>query len=109
MDIRSFRQTARAWIDAHAEEMIADLQAFTRIRSVSRADLAASSHTLTCGAVHVRFDPGNNPANDEVWVGTGEPGEITRVVQRAFDDALRGRSERYAEWLDVVPAPAPAT
>ena len=41
MDIRSFRQTARAWIDAHAEEMIADLQAFTRIRSVSRADLAA--------------------------------------------------------------------
>ena len=41
MDIRSFRQTARAWIDAHAEEMIADLQAFARIRSVSRADLAA--------------------------------------------------------------------
>jgi branched-chain amino acid aminotransferase len=46
---------------------------------------------------------------DDHAIGTGEPGEITRVVQRAFDDALRGRSERYAEWLDVVPAPAPAT
>ena len=23
----------------------------------------------------------------------------------AFEDALHGRSERYAEWLDVVPAP----
>lgn len=41
MDIHAFRKSARAWLDAHAEEMIADLQAFTRIRSVSRADLAA--------------------------------------------------------------------
>ena len=39
MDTQMIRQTARAWLDAHAEEMIADLQAFTRIRSVSRADL----------------------------------------------------------------------
>ncbi len=38
------------------------------------ADLAASSHTLTCGAVHVHFDNANNEANDEVWVATGEPG-----------------------------------
>ena len=45
---------------------------------------------------------------DDHPVGTGEPGEITRVVQREFEDALHGRSERYAEWLDPVPAPAPA-
>ena len=45
---------------------------------------------------------------DDRPVGTGEPGEITRTVGRAFDDALHGRSERYAEWLDVVPAPSPA-
>jgi hypothetical protein len=30
-------------------------------------------------------------------------------VQREFEDALHGRSERYAEWLDVVETPAPAT
>jgi branched-chain amino acid aminotransferase len=39
---------------------------------------------------------------DDHRVGTGEPGEITRVIQAAFDDAIHGRSERYREWLDVV-------
>ena len=33
------------------------------------------------------------------------PGEITRVLQRAFQDALYGRGERYLEWLDVVAVP----
>jgi branched-chain amino acid aminotransferase len=40
---------------------------------------------------------------DDHPVGTGEPGPITRDVQQAFEDALHGRSERYADWLDVVP------
>ena len=39
---------------------------------------------------------------DDHRVGTGKPGEITRVLQAAFDDAIHGRSERYREWLDVV-------
>ncbi|MHB8235637.1 MAG: hypothetical protein ACYDHT_13380, partial [Solirubrobacteraceae bacterium] len=43
---------------------------------------------------------------DDHAVGTGKPGEITRVIQSAFDDAMRGRSERYREWLDVVQADA---
>ena len=41
---------------------------------------------------------------DDHAVGTGKPGEITRVIQAAFDDAIHGRSERYREWLDVVEA-----
>jgi branched-chain amino acid aminotransferase len=32
----------------------------------------------------------------------GEPGEITRVIQSRFDDALHGRVEEYREWLDPV-------
>lgn len=39
---------------------------------------------------------------DDHAVGDGTPGEITRAVQRAFDDALHGRSERYREWLDPI-------
>jgi branched-chain amino acid aminotransferase len=39
---------------------------------------------------------------DDHVIGSGEPGEITRVLQAAFDDAIHGRSERYREWLDVV-------
>ena len=44
---------------------------------------------------------------DDHAVGSGKPGEITRAVQKSFDDALHGRIERYREWLDPVPVPAP--
>jgi branched-chain amino acid aminotransferase len=40
---------------------------------------------------------------DDHPVGEGEPGEVTRAVQKAFDDALHGRTDRYREWLDPVP------
>jgi branched-chain amino acid aminotransferase len=46
---------------------------------------------------------------DDRPVGSGEPGEITRAIQREFEDALHGRSERYAEWHDLVETPARAT
>src|SRR6478672_3640466 len=38
----------------------------------------------------------------------GEPGEITRVIQARFEDALHGRAEEYLEWLDPVEVPADA-
>jgi branched-chain amino acid aminotransferase len=40
---------------------------------------------------------------DDHAVGDGAPGEVTRAVQEAFDDALHGRTDRYREWLDPVP------
>jgi branched-chain amino acid aminotransferase len=40
---------------------------------------------------------------DDHTVGDGTPGEITRAVQTAYDDALHGRGERYRDWLDPVP------
>jgi branched-chain amino acid aminotransferase len=44
---------------------------------------------------------------DDHAIGSGEPGEVTRAVQTAFEDALHGRTERYREWLDPVPVAAP--
>jgi hypothetical protein len=41
---------------------------------------------------------------DDHVIGSGKPGEVTGVLQSAFDDAIHGRSERYREWLDIVPA-----
>ncbi|HEX6687828.1 MAG TPA: branched-chain amino acid transaminase [Solirubrobacterales bacterium] len=35
----------------------------------------------------------------------GDPGEITRVIQAKFQDALHGRAEEYLEWLDFVEVP----
>jgi branched-chain amino acid aminotransferase len=45
---------------------------------------------------------------DDHAIGGGEPGPVTRELQRIFDDALHGRDPRYVEWLDVVPVPARA-
>ena len=39
---------------------------------------------------------------DDHPIAAGNPGEITRVLGAAFDDAIHGRAERYREWLDVV-------
>jgi branched-chain amino acid aminotransferase len=41
---------------------------------------------------------------DDHAIGSGEPGAVTRELQRVFDDALHGRDPRYLEWLDVVQA-----
>jgi branched-chain amino acid aminotransferase len=45
---------------------------------------------------------------DDLPVGDGGRGPITERIQSVFEDALHGRSERYADWLDVVPAAQPA-
>jgi branched-chain amino acid aminotransferase len=36
----------------------------------------------------------------------GGPGEITRVLQAKYEDALHGRAQEYLEWLDVVEQPS---
>jgi branched-chain amino acid aminotransferase len=41
---------------------------------------------------------------DDHVIGAGAPGEVTLAVQGAFEDAVHGRSERYRDWLDPVPA-----
>jgi branched-chain amino acid aminotransferase len=43
---------------------------------------------------------------DDHPIGAGEPGPVTREIQRVFEDALHGRDPRYAEWLDVVEVPS---
>ena len=45
---------------------------------------------------------------DDHQIGAGEPGPVTREIQRVFDDALHGRDPRYAEWLDHVKVPTKA-
>ena len=70
-------------------------------RDIARAELYLADEVFMTGTaaelVPVR-------EIDDHPVGLGEPGEITRAVQTAFEDALHGRDERYREWLDPVPA-----
>jgi branched-chain amino acid aminotransferase len=39
----------------------------------------------------------------------GGVGEITRVIQAKYEDALHGRAPEYLEWLDVVEQPSKVT
>jgi branched-chain amino acid aminotransferase len=41
---------------------------------------------------------------DDQTIGAGGTGPITAEIQRVYEDALHGRSDRYLEWLDFVPA-----
>jgi branched-chain amino acid aminotransferase len=68
-------------------------------RSVARAELYLAEEVFMSGTA-AELVPVREV--DDHPVGTGRPGEVTRVLQKAFDDAIHGRSERYREWLDVV-------
>jgi branched-chain amino acid aminotransferase len=76
-----------------------DLGYATLERDIARAELYLADEIFLTGTaaelVPVR-------EIDDQAIGSGRPGEITAVLQRAFDDALHGRSERYNEWLDYV-------
>jgi branched-chain amino acid aminotransferase len=86
-------------------------------RDIARAELTLADEVFMSGTA-AELVPVREV--DDHSIGAGQPGEITRVLQAAFDDAIHGRSERYREWLDVVvpadletpageaPAPSPA-
>ncbi|MGI8556815.1 MAG: branched-chain amino acid transaminase [Solirubrobacteraceae bacterium] len=75
-------------------------------RDIARAELTLADEVFMSGTaaelVPVR-------EIDDHQIGSGRPGEITLVLQQAFEDALYGRSERYLEWLDIVDVPVKAS
>jgi len=72
-------------------------------RDVARAELPLADEVFLTGTA-AELTPMRSI--DDIDVGDGKPGEVTRAVQKVFEDALHGRVERYREWLDVVQVPA---
>jgi branched-chain amino acid aminotransferase len=72
-------------------------------RDVARAELALADEVFMSGTA-AELTPVREI--DDMQIGDGKPGPVTREIQGVFEDALHGRSERYAHWLDVVPIPA---
>jgi branched-chain amino acid aminotransferase len=70
-------------------------------RDVARAELYLADELFVCGTA-AELTPVREV--DDHPVGPGQPGEITRAIQVAFEDALHGRAERYRDWLDPIPA-----
>jgi branched-chain amino acid aminotransferase len=74
-------------------------------RNVARAELYLADEVFLSGTA-AEIVPVREV--DDHPVADGRPGEITRVLQATFDDAIHGRSERYREWLDLVSESVPA-
>src|SRR4051812_34905847 len=69
-------------------------------RDIARAELYLADEMFVSGTA-AELVPVREV--DDHAVGSGKPGELTKAVQTAFEDALHGRTERYREWLDPVP------
>ena len=84
-------------------EIARDLGYEVAERDVARAELTLADEVFLTGTA-AELTPVRE-IDDHV---VGPPGEMTRAVQAVFDDALHGRAERYAHWLDPVPVPSKA-
>lgn len=72
-------------------------------RDIARSELYTADEVFLCGTaaevVPVR------EIDDHL---IGEPGEVTRLAQARYEDAIYGRTPEYLEWLDLVGEPNPA-
>src|SRR5437763_8009781 len=69
-------------------------------RDIARAELILADEVFLTGTAAEL-----TPVREIDDIEIGPPGEVTRALQSVFEDALHGRSERYAHWLDPVPVP----
>jgi branched-chain amino acid aminotransferase len=69
-------------------------------RDIARAELYLADEVFFTGTAAELV-----PVREIDHHDIGEPGEITRVVQAKFEDALYGRADEYLEWLDLVGEP----
>ncbi len=74
-------------------------------RDVARAELALADEVFLTGTA-AELTPLREI--DDIAIGDGTPGPITREIQGVFENALCGREPRYADWLDLVPVPSQA-
>jgi branched-chain amino acid aminotransferase len=74
-------------------------------RDIARAELALADEVFLTGTA-AELTPMREI--DDIPIGEGRPGPITREIQGVFEDALCGRDARYADWLDLVPVPSQA-
>ncbi len=82
-------------------QIAADLGYTVVERDLARAELYLAEEAFLCGTaaelVPIREIDGHQ---------LGAPGEVTRMIQAKFEDALHGRAPEYAEWLDLVEQPS---
>lgn len=66
-------------------------------RDISRSELYIAEEVFLCGTAAELV-----PVREIDEHPLSAPGEITKVIQAKFEDALHGRAPEYLEWLDPV-------
>jgi branched-chain amino acid aminotransferase len=72
-------------------------------RDIARAELTLADEVFLTGTA-AELTPVREI--DDHPIAGGDPGPITREVQRILDEALCGKADRYREWLDFVEVPS---
>jgi len=68
-------------------------------RDIDREDLYVANEVFMTGtAAEVK----SVTEIDNVLIGDGKPGQITRKLQNAFSEASKGKDERFLEWLTPI-------
>jgi branched-chain amino acid aminotransferase len=84
-------------------EIARDLGHEVEVRDVARSELTLADEVFLTGTAAEL-----TPVREIDDIELGPPGPITREIQQVFDDALHGRAERYAKWLDLLPVASEA-
>ena len=69
-------------------------------KALIRSDLYLADEVFMCGTA-AEVTPLRSVDDHEIGVG-----EVTLAIQKSYLDTVRGKSERWAQWLDHVPAMA---
>ena len=70
-------------------------------RDITRSELYLADEVFMCGTAAEVV-----PVREIDDHPLGDPGEVTRLAQTGYEDAIYGRSPEYSEWLDLVGEPA---
>lgn len=69
------------------------------VENLLRSDLYTADEIFLCGTA-AEVVPVSSV--DDRFAGDGRPGEITRAIQSTYHDAVRGRLDRYKDWITYV-------
>jgi branched-chain amino acid aminotransferase len=85
-------------------QIAADLGYEVAERDIARSELYLADEVFLCGTA-AELVPVREVDDHEI----GPPGELTKLLQAKFEDALHGRAQEYLEWLDFVEVPSKVT
>ena len=80
-------------------EMAGSIGVETLERKLGRTELYLAEEAFYCGTGQEIMPI---PGLDGCAVGDGTPGPVTRKLQAAFDNIVRGRNDAFAHWLTPV-------